>query len=269
MEYARFLRQEDYLGLVQKQHLSVVTNNFDDSLFVEAEIDAEMEFLENLRDNYEIEKELSKGKGIFNYDTRITYPKGSFFWYKKDENSDRFIVRTLHIINGSNSVEANPHWELITDPTEEQKEEAIQYSQMKDYYADMVVKWGESYYLCKIDNGYSFDNIRIPDRVAEDKDADVLEIHKNIIEDDPRNQNIKKHFARISLYNLYKKIAPKNISLTIANDYENSLTWLNRCNKLKINPGIERITLEDGTKSSDWVLATESGDTGYNNVWFS
>ena len=52
--------------------------------------------------------------------------------------------------------------------------------------------------------------------------SDIPEIGKNLVLEDPRHKNIKKHMVRLALYELTKNISPNNVSITRSNDYETS-----------------------------------------------
>ena len=76
--------------------------------------------------------------------------------------------------------------------------------------------------------------------------------------------------TRIALFELSKNIAPNNISQVKVNDYEESVKWLNDCNKCKINPGIPRIKNDDGTQKADWAFANfQNPDKIYQNPWYT
>lgn len=70
--YRRFLNNDDYLGIITPEALAQLTRG-NDARFIQAEESAEMSIVEYLSENYEIEKELAKGKYIAEYDRRITY----------------------------------------------------------------------------------------------------------------------------------------------------------------------------------------------------
>ena len=74
--YRRFLNKNDYLGIITEDALSQLTRG-KDICFVQAEQAAEASIMDYLTENYEIERELNRGKFIFEYDRRISYPIGS------------------------------------------------------------------------------------------------------------------------------------------------------------------------------------------------
>ena len=78
--YRRFLNNSDYLGIITKEALLQLTRGNDDR-FTQAEQSAEMSIVEYLSENYEVEKELAKGKYIADYDRRITYPVGVHIYF--------------------------------------------------------------------------------------------------------------------------------------------------------------------------------------------
>lgn len=301
MEYKRFLRNGDYVGLISNNHLQQVSNNFDEKKFVKTEEDSEICILEYMIENYKVEDALAIGKGILDYDPRITYPKDVYFWFQEE------VMRTTKEVLGKQVPEINPHWSHIDTPTEEEIDDAVQYSQLKDFYTGMVAVRDGEYYTCVIDNGYSFNNIRVPggdnfwlltlDPPASTYDPDKLDYavgdivdyngsffeatnadvngnlpvkFNNVIEDDPRNKNLKKHLARLSLYEMYKAISPNNISLTVLEDWKYSMEWLNKVNKLKINPMIDRKSGGKDNKgvSVDWAIATFAPNTS-GNAWMT
>ncbi len=62
--------------------------------FVQAEQAAEASIMDYLTENYEIERELNRGKFIFEYDRRISYPIGCHFYL------DGKICEVIQAING-------------------------------------------------------------------------------------------------------------------------------------------------------------------------
>ena len=79
--YRRFLNNDDYLGIITPEALAQLTRG-NDARFIQAEESAEMSIVEYLSENYEIEKELAKGKYIAEYDRRITYPVGVHVYFE-------------------------------------------------------------------------------------------------------------------------------------------------------------------------------------------
>lgn len=78
--YRRFLNNNDYLGIITPEALSQLTRGNEDR-FIQAEESAEMSVVEYLSENYEVEKELAKGKYIAEYNRRITYPVGVHIYF--------------------------------------------------------------------------------------------------------------------------------------------------------------------------------------------
>ncbi len=68
--YRRFLRDEDYFGIITAESLSQLTHS-NTNHYIQAEEAAEMSIVEYLSENYEVEKELAKGKLIAPYTRRI------------------------------------------------------------------------------------------------------------------------------------------------------------------------------------------------------
>jgi hypothetical protein len=98
--------------------------------------------------------------------------------------------------------------------------------------------------------------------------SDELVLNHNIIQDDPRNANIKKHLLRLAIYELYKLTAPVNISSTRVTDYETSILWLRDAARLKINPQIPRKVAGDNKHVTEYAIATYARDYDpYKNPW--
>lgn len=98
--------------------------------------------------------------------------------------------------------------------------------------------------------------------------ADKLEEGKNIVKEDPRNRNIIKHLVRIATYYLHQTISPTNISETRRVMYEDSMDWLYKASKFKLNPQIPRRKDEKGVDKVDWAVATfERALNPYENPW--
>ena len=98
--------------------------------------------------------------------------------------------------------------------------------------------------------------------------ADELIEGFNIMEDDPRNANIKQHMLSIAVYKLHRLISPNNISSSRITDYEASLMWLRDANRCKINPGIPRKLDEEKKPVTEFAIATFAKDYDPNkNPW--
>ena len=152
--YRRFLNNSDYLGIITQEALQQLTRG-NDERFIQAEESAEMSIVEYLSENYEVEKEFAKGKYIADYDRRITYPVGVHIYF------DGQIHEVIRSISGYRMPATVVYWEESTDinidaslvPT---------YSQINTYYPGNKVNYNGVVYLCLSENGYKFDDIRIP-----------------------------------------------------------------------------------------------------------
>lgn len=151
--YRRFLNKNDYLGIITEEALNQLTRGNDDK-FIPAEQAAEASLVDYLSENFEIEKELAKGKFIIDYDRRITYPIGAHFYL------DGKICEVIKSINGYKVPSNTEYWEECEDMVDMDKIEP--YSQMKTYHPDDYVMFTNVLYKCIADNGFDFNNIRIP-----------------------------------------------------------------------------------------------------------
>lgn len=98
--------------------------------------------------------------------------------------------------------------------------------------------------------------------------ADELEEGRNIVKEDPRNKNMIKHLVRIATYYLHQTISPTNISETRRLMYEDSMDWLYKASKFKLNPQIPRRKDEKGLDKVDWAVASfERAFNPYENPW--
>lgn len=152
--YRRFLNNNDYLGVITQEALSQLTRGNDDR-FIQAEQSAEMSITEYLSENYEIEKELAKGKYIAEYDRRITYPVGVHIYY------DGQIHEVIRSISGYRRPAIVLYWEECTDINIDATQVPL-YSQFNTYYPADKVNYNGVVYVCLTENGYKFDDIRIP-----------------------------------------------------------------------------------------------------------
>nr|DAT05564.1 MAG TPA: Protein of unknown function (DUF1320) [Caudoviricetes sp.] len=151
--YRRFLNKSDYLGIITEEALNQLTRENDDK-FIPAEQAAEASLIDYLSENFEIEKELAKGKYIIDYDRRITYPIGSHFYF------DGKICEVIKSINGYKAPSSTVYWEESDKMID--LNSVQQYSQMKTYHPEDFVVFNNVLYECVEDNGFDFDNIRIP-----------------------------------------------------------------------------------------------------------
>lgn len=152
--YRRFLNNNDYLGIITAEALAQLTRG-NDERFIQAEESAEMSVVEYLSENYEIEKELAKGKYIAEYDRRITYPVGVHIYY------DGQIHEVIRSISGYRKPTTTVYWDECID-TNVDAEQVPCYSQFSTYYQGDRVNYNGVVYTCLAENGYKFDDIRIP-----------------------------------------------------------------------------------------------------------
>ena len=152
--YRRFLNNSDYLGIITQEALQQLTRG-NDERFIQAEQSAEMSIVEYLSENYEVEKELAKGKYIADYDRRITYPVGVYIYF------DGQIHEVIRSISGYRKPATVTYWEESTDINIDASL-VPSYSQFNTYYPGDKVNYNGVVYLCLSENGYKFDDIRIP-----------------------------------------------------------------------------------------------------------
>ena len=152
--YRRFLNNSDYLGIITQEALQQLTRG-NDERFIQAEQSAEMSIVEYLSENYEVEKELAKGKYIADYDRRITYPVGVHIYF------DGQIHEVIRSISGYRKPSMVAYWEESTDINIDASQVPL-YSQFNTYYPGDKVNYNGVVYLCLSENGYKFDDIRIP-----------------------------------------------------------------------------------------------------------
>jgi hypothetical protein len=151
--YRRFLNKNDYLGIITETALSQLVRGNDDR-FEQAEQAAEASIVDYLSENYEIERELNRGKYIFGYDKRISYPIGTHFYL------DGKICEVIKAINGTKSPSTAPYWHLYEGEMEPQQAEV--YSQLKNYHTGDIVRFHHVLFECDVDNGIDFNDVRIP-----------------------------------------------------------------------------------------------------------
>jgi len=150
----RFLNNSDYLGIITQEALQQLTRG-NDERFIQAEQSAEMSIVEYLSENYEVEKEFAKGKYIADYDRRITYPVGVHIYF------DGQIHEVIRSISGYRKPATVVYWEESTDINIDASQVPL-YSQFNTYYPGDKVNYNGVVYLCLSENGYKFDDIRIP-----------------------------------------------------------------------------------------------------------
>lgn len=152
--YRRFLNNDDYLGIITPEALAQLTRG-NDARFIQAEESAEMSIVEYLSENYEIEKELAKGKYIAEYDRRITYPVGVHVYFEGQ------IHEVIRSVSGYRKPATVVYWEECSDIHIDAGQVA-NYSQFSTYYPGDKVNYNGIAYTCLAENGYKFDDIRIP-----------------------------------------------------------------------------------------------------------
>lgn len=152
--YRRFLNNNDYLGIITPEALSQLTRGNEDR-FIQAEESAEMSVVEYLSENYEVEKELAQGKYIAEYDRRITYPVGVHIYF------DGQIHEVIRSISGYRKPATAQYWEEYSGIDMDACQVAC-YSQFNTYYPGDKVNYNDVIYVCLKENGYKFDDIRIP-----------------------------------------------------------------------------------------------------------
>ena len=150
--YRRFLNNSDYHSIITPEALDqIIRGNVE--RFIQAEQSAEISIIEYLSENYEIEAELNKGKYIAEYDRKITYPVGVHIYF---EGRIYEVIRSMSGYKVPTSIE---YWEECVDI---ENIELTNYSQFSTYYVGDIVLFNSIAYKCISDNGYKFEDIRIP-----------------------------------------------------------------------------------------------------------
>ena len=152
--YRRFLNDSDYLSVITPEALLQITRGNTERM-MQAEESAEMSILEYLSENYQVEKELCMGKYIAQYDRRISFPVGAHFYL------DGKIHQVTRFISGYKEPAAEQYWEESADPNSF-VETTPNYSQFNTYRPGDVTAYNGVCYVCLCENGYDFQNIRIP-----------------------------------------------------------------------------------------------------------
>lgn len=163
--YRRFLNNNDYLSIITEQALNQLIRG-NDMRYEQAEQAAEASVMDYLSENYEIEKELNKGKYLFAYNRKITYPVGSHFYL------DGKICEVLQAINGYKAPAPEPYWKECEEPM--YIDSLRPYSQMLNYHPSDIVSFNNVAYTCVKPNGFDFGDIRIPGISVWEK-ANVVE----------------------------------------------------------------------------------------------
>jgi len=152
--YRRFLNNNDYLGVITREALTQLTRG-NDERFIQAEESAEISIVEYLSENYEVEKELAKGKYIAEYDRRITYPVGVHIYFEGQ------IHEVTRSISGYRKPSTAIYWEECSDANISVTQ-VVNYSQFGTYYPGDKISHNGVFYTCLLENGYKFNDIRIP-----------------------------------------------------------------------------------------------------------
>lgn len=148
------MNDTDYLGIITADALAQMTRGNHDR-FIQAEESAEMSIVEHLSENYEIERELNKGKYIAEYDRRITFPVGAHIYH------EGVICEVIRSISGNKAPAVKTYWQEHIDVNLDTATVAA-YSQFGTYYPNDLVTYNSVPYLCVAENGYKFGDIRIP-----------------------------------------------------------------------------------------------------------
>lgn len=152
--YRRFLNNDDYLGIITADALAQITRGNHDR-FIQAEESAEMSIVEHLSENYEIERELNKGKYIAEYDRRITFPVGAHIYHEGT------ICEVIRSMSGYKAPSVRSYWQEHVDVNLDTATVG-RYSQFETYYPADLVMYNDTVYICLVENGYKFGDIRIP-----------------------------------------------------------------------------------------------------------
>ena len=148
------MNDTDYLGIITQEALSQMTRGNSDR-FIQAEESAEMSIVEHLSENYEIERELGRGKYIAEYDRRITFPVGAHIYHEGT------ICEVIRSISGYKMPSVKTYWQEHVDVNLDTAT-VERYSQLKTYYPNDLVQYNGVVYICTAENGYKFGEIRIP-----------------------------------------------------------------------------------------------------------
>ena len=152
--YRRFLNDNDYHSVITPEALAQITRGNTERM-IQAEESAEMSIVEYLSENYEVEKELWRGKYIADYDRRVSFPVGVHFYH------DGQICEVTRHISGYKTPALVAYWEESSDPNII-VENIAPYSQFKTYYPGDIVAYNGVCYVCLAENGWDFGDIRPP-----------------------------------------------------------------------------------------------------------
>ena len=153
--YRRFLNNNDYLSIITSEALAQITRNNTERL-TQAEESAEISIIEYLSENYMIEQELNKGKYIAEYDRQITYPVGAHIYFEGQ------IYEVIQSLSGYKKPTLFEYWQEHTNSNPNIDDIPEKYSQFNTYYPGNIVTYNNVPYICTMENGYKFQNIRIP-----------------------------------------------------------------------------------------------------------
>ena len=126
-----------------------------DVRFVQAEEPALISIVEYLSENYKVEKEPAEGKYIIEYDRHITYLVEVHIYFEGQ------IHEVIRSISGYRKPSTVINWEECSDINTDAAL-VINYSQFGTYYPGNKVNCNGVIYTCLSENGYKFDDIRIP-----------------------------------------------------------------------------------------------------------
>ena len=126
-----------------------------DVRFVQAEEPALISIVEYLSENYKVEKEPAEGKYIIEYDRHITYLVEVHIYFEGQ------IHEVIRSISGYRKPSTVIYWEECSDINTDAAL-VINYSQFGTYYPGNKVNCNGVIYTCLSENGYKFDDIRIP-----------------------------------------------------------------------------------------------------------
>lgn len=152
--YRRFLNNNDYLSIITPEALAQITRSNTERL-MQAEESAEISIIEYLSENYMIEQELNKGKYIAEYDRQITYPVGAHIYFQGQ------IYEVIQSISGYKKPALCEYWQEYSDMNLN-IDTIEKYSQFNTYHQGNIVIYNNVPYICVEENGYKFQNIRIP-----------------------------------------------------------------------------------------------------------
>lgn len=92
-------------------------------------------------------------------------------------------------------------------------------------------------------------------RAFTNVNRDSVEIGKNVMLHDPRNETIKNYMLKLSVYELSKQNSANHNSAVRVKDYDDTILWLNRASTLRITPAIKRKKDYLGEDTVTWETA--------------